>query len=106
MWQLLLCISYNKPSFDIDLKNPASNKKNAGFTKEERDGFTDLLTTGEDGLVDSFRHFYPDKKDAYTFWTYMGNARAKDVGWYVLNVKRFVHALWSVGINVLYNKDE
>ncbi|XP_043188809.1 exodeoxyribonuclease-like isoform X1 [Amphibalanus amphitrite] len=78
---VIYCGDLNVSHKEIDLKNPATNKKNAGFTQEERDGFTDLLTAGQDGLVDTFRHFYPDKKDAYTFWTFMGNARAKDVGW-------------------------
>lgn len=63
---------------EIDLANPKSNKKSAGFTQEERDGFTSLLSMG---FVDSFRHFYPDKADAYTYWTYMKNSRAKNVGW-------------------------
>lgn len=62
----------------VDLANPKSNKKNAGFTQEERDGFTELLAAG---FVDSFRHLYPDKTGQYTFWTYMFNCRAKNVGW-------------------------
>ena len=57
---------------EIDLKNPKTNKKNAGFTQEERDGFTDLLNAG---FVDTFRHFEPDQKDAYAFWTYMMGCR-------------------------------
>lgn len=61
-----------------DLANPGSNKRTAGFTQEERDGFTKLL---DDGFVDSFRELYPDKKNVYSFWTYMRNARAKNVGW-------------------------
>ncbi|XP_037079963.1 exodeoxyribonuclease-like isoform X2 [Pollicipes pollicipes] len=78
---VVYCGDFNVAHQEIDLSNPKTNTKNAGFTKEERDGFTDLLTVGKDGLVDSFRHYYPDKKDVYTFWTYMGNARAKNVGW-------------------------
>jgi AP endonuclease-1 len=62
----------------VDLANPKTNKKTAGFTVEERQGFTDLL--GE-GYIDSFRELYPVDKGAYSFWTYMGNARAKNVGW-------------------------
>ena len=62
----------------LDLANPKTNKKTAGFTKEERQGFTELL---EEGFVDSFRHFYPNKAKQYSFWSYMGNARAKNVGW-------------------------
>lgn len=63
---------------EIDLANPKGNKKNAGFTQEERDGFSKLLSLG---FVDSFRHFYPELTGAYTFWSYMGGARAKNVGW-------------------------
>ncbi len=61
-----------------DLTNPKTNKKTAGFTEKERQGFTDLLGAG---YVDSFRELYPEQAGAYTFWTYMGNARAKNVGW-------------------------
>ena len=60
------------------MANPKTNKKNAGFTPEERQGFTDLLN---EGFVDTFRHFYPDQEKKYSFWTYMMNARAKNVGW-------------------------
>lgn len=63
---------------EIDLTNPKTNKKNAGFTQEERDGLTEFLG---DKYVDSYRSFYPDQERAYTFWSFMGNARAKDVGW-------------------------
>lgn len=63
---------------EIDLANPKTNTKSAGFTPEEREGMTDFLGAG---YVDTFRHFYPDKKDAYTFWSYMSKARAKNVGW-------------------------
>jgi exodeoxyribonuclease III len=62
----------------IDLKNPDTNHKTAGFTKEERQCFTDLLT---DGYFDSFRHLYPDQKGAYTCWSYLRNSRASNVGW-------------------------
>lgn len=61
-----------------DLANPKSNKKTAGFTQEERDGFTELLN---EGFIDSFRHLYPDVTDKYSYWTYMMNCRAKNVGW-------------------------
>uniref|UniRef100_A0A3Q3QNU4 exodeoxyribonuclease III n=1 Tax=Monopterus albus TaxID=43700 RepID=A0A3Q3QNU4_MONAL len=63
---------------EIDLKNPKGNKKSAGFTPEEREGFSQLL---EAGFVDSFRELYPEQTNAYTFWTYMMNSRAKNVGW-------------------------
>lgn len=63
----------------LDIANPKSNKRNAGFTQEERDGFSGLLESV--GLIDCFRHKYPELKGAYTFWSYMGNARKKNVGW-------------------------
>uniref|UniRef100_A0A914VUU9 DNA repair nuclease/redox regulator APEX1 n=1 Tax=Plectus sambesii TaxID=2011161 RepID=A0A914VUU9_9BILA len=64
---------------EIDLANPKSNRnKTAGFTDEERADFDELLAVG---FTDSYRHLYPTKKDAYTFWSYMGNARGKNVGW-------------------------
>lgn len=60
------------------MANPKTNKKSAGFSKEEREGMTDLLGLG---FIDTFRDLYPDQEKAYTFWTYMGNSRAKNVGW-------------------------
>ena len=62
----------------IDLKNPNSNRHNAGFTDEERDKMTKLLNSG---FIDTFRYLYPDKKDAYSWWSYMANARSKNIGW-------------------------
>lgn len=75
---IIYCGDLNVAHKEIDLKNPKSNRRNAGFTDEERDKMTKLL---DSGFVDSFRYFYPDKEDAYTWWSYMGNARAKNVGW-------------------------
>ena len=63
---------------EIDLKNPKTNRRNAGFTDEERGKFTELL---EIGFVDSFRYFYPDKEGAYSWWSYRGQARARNTGW-------------------------
>nr|CAH7721785.1 unnamed protein product [Callosobruchus chinensis] len=63
---------------EIDLARPKNNTKNAGFTREEREGMTDFLGAG---YIDSFRYLYPEKTDAYTFWTYMMNARGKNIGW-------------------------
>ena len=63
---------------EIDLKNPKTNKKNAGFTQEERDKFSELLDAG---FVDSFRYFYPDKTGAYSWWSYRFKAREKNAGW-------------------------
>ena len=63
---------------EIDLKNPKTNKTNAGFTQEERDQFTALL---EAGFVDSFRMLYPEKEGAYSWWSYRFKAREKNAGW-------------------------
>ncbi len=75
---VILCGDLNVAHKEIDLKNPSSNKKNAGFTEEEREKMTVLLNNG---FIDSFRYFYPDKEDAYTWWSYMGKARERNVGW-------------------------
>ncbi len=60
------------------MKNPKQNRRNAGFTDEERNKMTELLDAG---FVDSFRYLYPDKENVYTWWSYMANARAKNIGW-------------------------
>lgn len=75
---VVVCGDMNVAHKEIDLKNPSSNRKNAGFTNEERGKFTELLDAG---FIDTFRHFYPDKQNAYTWWSYMFNAREKNVGW-------------------------
>lgn len=75
---VILCGDLNVAHKEIDLKNPKTNKKNAGFTNEERGKMTELL---EAGFIDSFRHFYPDQKEAYTWWSYMRQARERNVGW-------------------------
>ncbi|HHW48085.1 MAG TPA: exodeoxyribonuclease III [Clostridiaceae bacterium] len=75
---VIVCGDMNVAHKEIDLKNPESNRRNAGFTDEERGKFTELL---EAGFIDTFRYFYPDKKDAYTWWSYMFNARARNIGW-------------------------
>ncbi|HCJ56775.1 exodeoxyribonuclease III [Lutispora sp.] len=75
---VILCGDLNVAHKEIDLKNPKSNRRNAGFTDEEREKMTKLL---DSGFIDSFRYFYPDKEGAYSWWSYMGNARAKNVGW-------------------------
>jgi len=63
---------------EIDLKNPKTNRHNAGFTDEERNKMTELLDAG---FVDTFRVLYPEKENAYSWWSYMGHAREKNVGW-------------------------
>ncbi len=63
---------------EIDLARPKANRKNAGFSDEERAGFDDILAAG---FVDTFRHFHPDETEQYSWWSYRGGARAKNVGW-------------------------
>lgn len=75
---VILCGDLNVAHKEIDLKNPASNRGNAGFSDEERGAFTQLL---EAGFTDSFRYLYPDQKDAYTWWSYMFKARERNIGW-------------------------
>jgi len=75
---VIMCGDLNVAHKEIDLKNPKTNRGNAGFTDEERGKMTELL---EAGFTDSFRYLYPDKTDAYSWWSYMGRAREKNVGW-------------------------
>lgn len=75
---VILCGDLNVAHKEIDLKNPSTNKKNAGFTDEERSKFDYLLKSG---FIDTFRYFNPDKRDAYTWWSYMFNARQNNAGW-------------------------
>lgn len=75
---VIICGDLNVAHKEIDLKNPSSNKKNAGFTAEERTKMTELL---EAGFIDSFRYLYPDKKGAYTWWSYITRARDRNAGW-------------------------
>ena len=75
---VIFCGDLNVAHQEIDLKNPKSNRGNAGFTDEERRCFGKLL---ENGFVDTFRHFYPDVTEAYSWWSYMFQARAKNAGW-------------------------
>lgn len=75
---VIFCGDLNVAHQEIDLKNPKTNHKNAGFTDEERGCFTKVL---ESGFIDTFRYFYPDVTGAYSWWSYMANARAKNVGW-------------------------
>lgn len=75
---VVLCGDLNVAHQEIDLKNPKPNRGNAGFTDEERGKFTQLL---EAGFTDTFRYLYPDRTGAYTWWSYMYNARANNAGW-------------------------
>ena len=75
---VIICGDLNVAHKEIDLKNPKTNRKNAGFTDQERQKFTELLTAG---FTDTFRHVYPDVTGAYTWWSYLRKARANNAGW-------------------------
>ena len=75
---VIYCGDLNVAHKEIDLKNDKANIGNSGFTYEERDKMTELLKSG---FVDTFRYKYPEKDDAYTWWSYMGRAREKNIGW-------------------------
>lgn len=75
---VVLCGDLNVAHKEIDLKNPKTNRRNAGFTDEEREKMTELLAAG---FTDSFRHLYPDVEDAYTWWSYFAKSRERNVGW-------------------------
>ena len=75
---VVICGDLNVAHKEIDLKNPKTNRRNAGFTDEEREKMTELL---DSGFVDTFRYLYPEKTDMYTWWSYMFKAREKNAGW-------------------------
>ena len=75
---VILCGDLNVAHEEIDLKNPKTNHKNAGFSDEERNKMTDLLASG---FTDTFRHFYPDTENIYSWWSYRFKAREKNAGW-------------------------
>ncbi|MBQ2944436.1 MAG: exodeoxyribonuclease III [Ruminococcus sp.] len=75
---VVYCGDLNVAHKEIDLKNPKTNRKNAGFTDEERGKFSDVLKAG---YIDTFRHFYPDLEGAYSWWSYRFHAREKNAGW-------------------------
>lgn len=75
---VVFCGDLNVAHAEIDLTNPKTNRKNAGFTDEERAGFDKIL---EAGFIDSFRHQHPDKTDAYSWWSYRAAARERNIGW-------------------------
>ena len=84
---------------EIDLKNPKTNQKNAGFTPQEREKMTALL---DSGFVDTFRYFYPDQEGIYSWWSYRFSARAKNAGWridYFLASERLRENLKSAAIH-------
>ena len=75
---VILCGDLNVAHNEIDLKNPKTNRRNAGFTDEERNKMTNLLNAG---FTDTFRHFYPDMENIYSWWSYRFKAREKNAGW-------------------------
>lgn len=75
---VIVCGDLNVAHQEIDLKNPKTNRRNAGFTDEEREQFTKLLGSG---FTDSYRHFYPTLEGAYSWWSYRFKAREKNAGW-------------------------
>ncbi len=96
---VILCGDLNVAHKEIDIKNPESNRRNAGFTDEERQKMTELL---EAGFIDTFRYFYPDKEDAYTWWSYMRKSRERNIGWridYFIVSERFKDRLIDAQIH-------
>lgn len=96
---VIVCGDMNVAHKEIDLKNPESNRNNAGFTQQERDKFTTLLDAG---FIDTYRYFYPDKENAYTWWSYMFKSREKNIGWridYFCVSERFKDKLVSADIH-------
>lgn len=87
---VILCGDLNVAHKEIDLANPSTNRKNAGFSDEERGKFQTLL---DSGFIDTFRYFYPDKENEYTWWSHFANARERNIGWridYFIVSSRFI----------------
>lgn len=96
---VIICGDMNVAHNEIDLKNPKTNKMNPGFTAEERGKMSSLL---DSGFTDTFRHFYPDLTDAYSWWSYRFHAREKNIGWridYFIVSNRIVPQLKSAKIH-------
>lgn len=103
---VVICGDMNVAHNEIDLKNPKTNRKNAGFTDEERGKFTNLLDAG---FTDTFRHFYPTQEGIYSWWSYRFRAREKNAGWridYFLVSDRLIPRLQSASIHTeIYGSD-
>lgn len=96
---VVICGDLNVAHQEIDLANPKTNRRNAGFTDEERACMTELLGAG---FVDTFRHLNPNAKDAYSWWSYRGRAREKNVGWridYFIVSRRIADAITEASIH-------
>lgn len=103
---VIVCGDMNVAHEEIDLKNPKTNRKNAGFTDEEREKFTELLSAG---FTDTFRHFYPEREGAYSWWSYRFHAREKNAGWridYFIVSNRLTDKIKSASIhNEIFGSD-
>ena len=103
---VIVCGDLNVAHQEIDLKNPKTNRRNAGFTDEEREQFTKLLGSG---FTDSFRHFYPTLEGAYSWWSYRFKAREKNAGWridYFVVSNRLIPRISSAAIhNEVFGSD-
>ena len=96
---VILCGDLNVAHMEIDLKNPKTNRKNAGFSDEEREKMTELLNAG---FTDTFRYFYPDAEGIYSWWSYRFKAREKNAGWridYFITSKRLDSSLTGAAIH-------
>jgi exodeoxyribonuclease-3 len=96
---VIYCGDLNVAHREIDLKNPKTNTQNPGFTPEEREKMTTILDCG---FTDTFRYFYPDKADAYSWWSYRMKARERNVGWridYFITSKRLDEKLADAKIH-------
>ena len=103
---VIVCGDLNVAHQEIDLKNPKTNRSNAGFTDRERAKMTELLSSG---FVDSYRRFYPDREGAYSWWSYQFHAREKNVGWridYFLVSENFAEHMTGADIHPeIYGSD-
>ncbi len=103
---VIVCGDMNVAHEEIDLKNPKTNRRNAGFTDEERQKFTTLLSSG---FTDTFRYLYPDLEGAYSWWSYRFRAREKNAGWridYFVVSNRLADKIKSASIhNEIYGSD-
>ena len=96
---VIVCGDLNVAHKEIDLKNPKTNRKNAGFTDEEREKMSILL---DSGFTDTFRYFYPDKENEYSWWSYFGKSRERNTGWridYFVVSKQLEKKLLSASIH-------
>ncbi|WP_410983361.1 exodeoxyribonuclease III [Bacillus cereus] len=96
---VIFCGDLNVAHKEIDLKNPKTNRKNPGFSDQEREKFTRIL---DEGFIDTYRYLYPDREGAYSWWSYRMDARAKNIGWrldYFVVSERLKHKIVDAKIN-------